>query len=301
MADLPGRAVTYVPTNDDFRELLLALHAYFDAGNDDTWSLDGTVTFPTLIASAGDTGFALTDGTNQILIADHAAVGGTCLDGGALAAADDLVVALVPGGGTTDMRSGSFAAGARFSGWAVDCQGVARSSHAGRCKISSGTINGSGWLSIRFKTTDTNKYAGGFFAGMGKAVCSGIPTGFFVGGGLWTDLSTFSSSARDHAAFESFSGTWVHAQFAPLDTAGLQGDFSTDGAGNFAKCPVLVMGGPSAETTTVTSNLAFLAVPGVFASAVGTLGAEWLDGATTKGFNVNGGSWVFEDDGTDAE
>ena len=35
MADLPGRAVTYVPTNDDFRELLLALHAYFDAGNDD--------------------------------------------------------------------------------------------------------------------------------------------------------------------------------------------------------------------------------------------------------------------------
>lgn len=289
--------VTYTPTSADFREILRALYLHFDGGADANWAIDAGVTRPTQIAAAGDAGFALTNGTAQILIADHAAVAGLCLDGGALAAADDLVVALVPGGGTTDMRSGTFAAGASFSGWAVDCQSVAHTSHAGRGKI----VSTSDSLFIRFKTVTTNAYEGGFFAGKITRLDSGIGDGWAVFGGLWSDFSSANSAQNDHAAYLSFGTTWMPARVIPANTAGLTGSHATDGAGSYRKSPVTVV----ALNTTISANVhesaALGVIPQLFASADGTLAMEWTDGATVVGYNMTGGSWVCLDDGGDAE
>lgn len=94
----PALASAQVPFNRS-RALVAALYAWFLAGNDPNWDVDATVTRPAQIAAAGDTGFALVNlAGDQILIADHALVGGLCIDGGALGAADDLVAAAVPGG-----------------------------------------------------------------------------------------------------------------------------------------------------------------------------------------------------------
>jgi hypothetical protein len=290
--------VTYTPTNDDFREILRALYLHFSGGGDANWSIDGTVTRPTQVAAAGDSGFALVNGSGvQILIADHAAVAGVCLDAGALAAADDLVVALVPSGGTTDMRSGSFAAGASFSGWAVDCQGVARSSHAGRAKI----VSTADSLFVRFKTTATNLYEGGFWAGKLDRLDSGIGGGYAILGGLWTDWSTFNSSNNDHAGYLSFGTTWMTCRVFPSDAGGLVGNHASDGAGNFRQCPLTVVAVNGTVSATITDSLPIGIIPQVFASANGTLAVEWSDGATVVGYNMTGGSWVCLDDGGDAE
>ncbi len=290
--------VTYTPTNDDFRELLRAMYLHFDGGADANWSIDATVTRPTQVAAAGDSGFALVNGSGtQILIADHAAVAGLCLDAGALAAADDLVVALVPGGGATDMRSGSFAAGANFSGWAVDCQGVARASHAGRAKIVSTATS----LFVRFKTVTTNFYEGGFFAGALTRMDSGIGSGWALLGGLWSDWATFSSLANDHGGYLSFGTTWMPARTIPANASALLGSHASDGAGNYRKVPVMVVAPHTTISTTVTEASVLGAIPQIFASADGTLAMEWTDGATVVGYNMSGGSWVCLDDGGDAE
>lgn len=290
--------VTYTPTNDDFRELLRALYLHFDGGADANWSIDGTVTRPTQVAAAGDSGFALVNGSGvQILIADHAAVAGACLDAGALAAADDLVVALVPGGGSTDMRSGSFAAGASFSGWAVDCQGVARSSHAGRAKV----VSTADSLFVRFKTTASNLYEGGFWAGKLDRLDSGIGGGYALFGGLWSDWTTYTTSANDHCGYLSFGATWMPFRVFPVDTGGLFGNHASDGAGNFRKCPVTAVVSNGTVSGTITDTLAIGTIPQLFASANGTLGVEWSSIGVVVGYNLTGGAWVCLDDGGDAE
>lgn len=290
--------VTYVPTNDDFRELLRALYLHFLAGSDPNWAIDGTVTKPAQIVAAGDAGFALVNGSGvQILIADHAGVAGVCLDAGALAAADDLVVALVPGGGTTNMIGPSFAAGASFSGWAVDCQGVARASHAGRCKI----VSTADSLFVRFKTTATNLYEGGFFAGKLTRVDSGIGSGYAIFGGLWTDWVSYNSSNNDHCGYQSFGNTWATCRMFPSDAGGLVGNHANDGAGNFRKCPLTVVAVNGTVSATITDSAAMGTIPQLFASANGQLGVEWSDGGSVIGYNMTGGSWVCLDDGANAE
>lgn len=290
--------VTFTPTNDDFRELLRALYLHFSGGADANWSVDGTVTRPTQVAAAGDSGFALVNGSGvQILIADHAAVAGLCLDGGALAAADDLVVALVPGGGTTDMRSGSFAAGASFSGWAVDCQGVSRASHAGRIKI----VSTADSILVRFKTATTNLYEGGFWAGKLTRLDAGIGGGYAIFGGLWSDWGTYNSSNNDHCGYQSFGNTWMTCRVFPADTGGLSGNNASDGAGNFRQCPVIVVAVGGTVSATITDCMAMGIIPQVFASANGTLGVEWSTNGAVIGYNMTGGCWVSLDDGGDAE
>lgn len=300
MADQLGRAVTYsTPLTATHQELLAALYAWFLAGNDPNWDVDATVTRPTQIAAAGDAGFALVNGAgDQILLADHAGVGGLCVDGGALGAADDLVVAVVPGGGTTDMTSGGFAAGARFSGWVVDVQGVANTSHAGRCKVSSG----SDWLFIRFQTVTTQAYEGGFFAGVVDRADINIGAGWAIFGGLWADWATWSSSANDHSSHESYSGAWLPARVLPLDTNGLEGGHATDGGGGFRACPLAVGVPKNTVSTAVAEAVIIGSIPAVFVAGNGTLAAEWQDSGTNViGYNMSGGCWIARDDGTDTE
>lgn len=290
--------VTFTPTNDDWREFLAAAYAWFLAGHDPIWSIDNTVTRPTQIATAGDTGFCLVNaGGVQLLIADHAAVGGLCMDGGALGVSDLVVVAIVPGGGTTDMRSGSWAVGASFSGWVVEANGVTRASHAGRAMISSDT----NWLFVRFRTTVTNAYSGGFFLGGMTRFDSGLGSGWVAAGGLWSDFSTAATSANDHMGYQSYTGSWMPCRLQPADTAGLIGNNATDGAGTFRKAPVTVSAVPGDGSSPATSYVPVGGLPALFCSANGTIGSRWRDGATVTGFNMSGGCYVALSDGSVAE
>lgn len=291
-------AVTYTPTNADHREILRALYVYFLAGSDPNWSIDGTVTPPAQIAAAGDAGFALVNGSGvQILIADHAGVAGLCVDGGALAAADDLVVALVPGGGTTNMTGPSFAAGASFSGWAVDCQGQAYNLHAGKAKI----VSDADWLFVRFKVASNSTYDGGFFAGKLKPVANGIGASYAVMGGLWTDFTSYNSSNNDHQAYLSFGTTWMTCRCMPSDAGGAVGNHATDGAGSFRKFPVMVVAPDGSISATITSSQCLGVLPAIWAAANGTLAVQWSSAGTVTGYNMTGGSWVARDDGSTAE
>jgi hypothetical protein len=297
MATVYG-TVTYTATNDDFREPLRALYLYFQGGNDANWAIDPAVTIPVQQAAEGDAGFALIGaGGVQIFIADHNGVGGLCMDGGALAAADDLVASICPAGGSTNMRSAVQVFGANWSGWVVDCQGVARSSHAGRAKIVSTATS----LFIRFKTVTTGLYEGGIFAGKMSRLDSGIGDGWALLGGLWSDWATWGSLANDHGGYLSFGATWMPARATPANTAGVGGNHASDGAGNYRKVPVCLVAptptfSPNASDVTVIGT-----IPQLFASADGTLAMEWVDGATVVGYNIAGGSWVCLDDGGDAE
>lgn len=292
-------AVTYTPTNADHREILLALYTYFLAGNDPNWSIDATVTKPTQIGAPGDAGFALVNGSGvQILIADHAGVAGACIDAGVLAAADDLVVALVPGGGSTNMVGLSFAAGASFSGWVVDCQGQAYNLHAGKAKISSAAD----WLFVRFKVASSSIYDGGFFAGKLTPVSNGIGSNYAVMGGLWTDFVSYGSAANnDHQGYLSFGTTWMTCRCMPSDAGGAVGNHATDGAGNFRKFPVMVVAPDGSISSIITSSQCLGVLPPVWAAANGTLAVEWSNAGTVTGYNMTGGSWVARDDGSTAE
>jgi hypothetical protein len=291
-------AVTYTASNADHREILRALYVYFNSGADPHWTIDPAVTKPTQISAAGDAGFALVSVSGaQILIADHAAVGGLCVDAGALNAADDLVVALVPSGGATNMTGPGFAAGASFSGWAVDCQGQAYNLHAGKAKISSDAD----WLFVRFKVASNSQYDGGFFAGKLKRVSSGIGAGWAVMGGLWTDFASYNSSNNDHQAYLPYGTAWTTCRCMPSDAGGAVGNHATDGAGNFQTFPVMVVAVDGSVSSTITSSQCIGALPAMFAAANGMLAVEWSDAGTVIGYNITGGSWVARDDGSTAE
>ena len=299
MADQLGRAVTFTsPPTADFRELLLALYTWFNTASDPNWSIDGTVTRPTMIASAGDTGFAIVNvAGDQVLIADHAGVGGVLSDGTAINSSDDLMVGFCPGGGCLDMSSGGWTVGARWTGWCPDAQGPTYTSLAGRLKVASGAT----WISVRFKQTAGLGYTGAFSAGVLNRADSGLGDAMYIMAGLLTDFAL--SSATEHCRIEMQDGLWEQFLSIPANIEGLTGDQATDGVSDYRTTGVFV-GVPNGGTMTSTAYKYAIvgALPWCFCSANGTIAKDWRDsGANVIGYNMDGGCWVALDDGTDAE
>lgn len=300
MADQMGRAVTYSASQSpDFRELLLALYTWILADNELNWEIDTGVTLPTPYASAGDKGFVIKDkatGLIQIAIADHAGVGGIMVDGGSVGTSDDLVMGICPGGGITDITSGGFTVGTRWSGWVADSQGVAYGNLSGRTKVSSGPD----WFFFRNKG-GASGYEGGGFAGKIESVDGGLGEGYVVFGGIWADYS--ATSTNDHRAFEAQSAVWKREVGCLMaNQNGLVGDFSTDGGGVFRTTPVFV----AVYSGTMGSNWQQMSpvgkFPPVFTAASGTIAKDWKNGASdVVGYNMDGGCWQARDDGTDLE
>lgn len=296
MPDQLGRAITYsTPVTADHREILAALYAWFDGGNDPNWTIKGAAVIPAQIAAPGDTGFVVTNGSADIAIADHALVGGTMADGGAIGAGDDMMVGIDPGGGITNITSAGFSVGARWSGWTPNAEGATYAAHDGRCKISSGAD----WLFMRFKNT-SGLYDGGAFAGKIARLDAGLGDGWALMSGLWSDFS--ATTANDHAYLESYSANWEIVRCAPGDDQGLQGALSSDGAGTFRTAPLVVLAPNGTISSAFSTWTAVGTIPALFTSANGTTAKQWVDGTpATVGYNVAGGCWVARDDGTDAE
>ena len=293
MADVFGKALDFVGASADHNELLRALYLHFDGDGDANWAIKAGVTVPTVVSAAGDTGFVLEDtatSTINIAIADHNGCGGVGVDGGALSTNDDLIVGIDPGGGITDITSGGFTVGARWSGWVVDCQGgVTSTTLDGRLKISSGAS----WLSIRFKANGT--YPGGFFTGEPIRLSANMGDGIVLFGGAWSDWDSTSNS--DHKAIEVSDGVWVQDVGAYPDIGeGLTPPRSTDGAGAFRTAP---LGIGLVALNKFTPEAVF---PHIWTSAQGAAGKGWSDGgATRNGYNPALGCWTFKDTSGDAE
>lgn len=299
MAEVKGAAVTYTPeTVYTYENTLAALYAYFD-GTDPNWSIDTLVTIPTEVTTVGDQGFVIKNTAgDQVAIARDALVGGLMLDGGAISSSDDLIAGVCPGGGITDITSGGWAVGARWSGWAADCQAVPSATDlSGRLKVHSDED----WVFIRFKRKITNVYAGGIFAGKMDRIAA-RETGLFEGwcllGGLFTDWS--ATSSNDHGSMEVNTGVWHTVRACPADaTGGFDGDYASDGLNHYTISRVMLVAGdttssPGSNWTTV-GPVGFF--PCIYFSAQGTLGKLW----DTLYVNMNAGCWMVEDDQTDAE
>jgi hypothetical protein len=303
MAEQLGRAITFGAVSSDYNELLAALYAWFDADNDPNWTTKPGATLPTQVTTPGDQGFVLTNGTIDMAITDSAAgAGGVMVDGGAQAAGDDLLVGIDPSGGITDITSGGWTVGARWSGWVADVQGSAFGSQDGRAKVASNTD----WLFVRFKESPGNEYKGGFFIGrMDRLAARGDGDtfdGWCVMGGLWTDWS--NSGNNDHAYMElDTAGVWDVARCIPGDDQGLGGDYASNGAGKFTLARVAVVAPPAVFDATLNTQTVMGTLPCFYAGpSGGTLAKPWqIAGPTTKAVNMNGGSWLALDDGTEAE
>lgn len=301
MATQDGIAVTYTaPISTNFNELLLALYTAFDGGLDANWQIKAGVGLPTPIGSVGDTGFVIEDvatSTINILIADHAGVGGVMLDGGAIAAADDLLVAIDPGGGVTDITTAGFTASARVSGWAADVQGSSSSTLSGRSIVVSGTD----WILIRHKAGAAG-YTAGIFAGKYSRLDSGLGDGFCVFGGLWTDYASTSTNT-DHCGIEARSGVWINTpRMLPLNTTGLTGDYASDGAGTWRLCPVMIAIPSGTFSSTMTSWTVVGTCPALYTGPSGTIAVQWKDGGSVvKAVCLDGGAWLCRSDGVVAE
>jgi len=298
MANQYGKRVNFsTPVTADLREVLAALYAFFDGGGDPNWIIKAAAVIPAQIAAPGDTGFVITDaaGTGiDVAVADHALVGGTMADGGAISTADDLMISIDPEGTISDITSAGFSVGLRWSGWTPDMQASTYNLLSGACKVSSGAD----WVFFRFKSTSA-LYNGGGFAGRMSRLDAGIGEGFMVFSGLWTDLTV--SSANDHFFYESYDGVWVVARANVQNSLGLSAQNASDSAGNFRTTPLCVV--VAANSISALLGAAIVGViPPVFVSANGTLAKQWQNGAlATVGFNMDSGCWVARDDGTDAE
>ncbi len=295
MAIQDGIAVTYAtPVNADYRELLGALYAAFDMGLDPNWRIKMGVTLPMSIAVMGDTGFVLEDtatSTINIMIADHAGIGGVMIGGAAPTGNADMVVAIDPGGGVMDITP-MWMVGPRTSGWASDAQGITSASLSGRSII----VSGADWLLIRNKQ-GVSGYTGGLFAGKYSRLDEGIGAGYCVFGGLWADFAK-TASGQDHCAIETISGTWVvNARMLPGDSKGLIGDLATDGAGTWRLGPVAVAV-PSGAFGTAFQNWQVVGTcPALYSGPNGTMSTQWKDGATVKAVCMDGGAWLCRSDG----
>lgn len=299
MADIFGKALDFVGATANHKELLRALYLHFDGDGDDNWSIKGGVTVPATVAATGDTGFVLEDTATQtinIAIADHNGCGGVSVDAGALSASDDLLVGIDPGGGITDITSGGFTVGARWSGWASDAQGGTATSLDGRLKISSGAD----WLSIRFK--QGGAYLGGFFAGKPSRQSENLGDGYVIFAGLWSDWGAVQDS--DHKALELHDGTWGQMIAAyPLVSEGLTSPASTDGAGAFRTTPVGIALYHGASMSSNVQRVSPEAVfPHMWSSASAATAQGWSDGASARnGYTPTAGCWVFKDTEGDVE
>lgn len=298
MADVFGKALTFAGASATHKELLLAMYTHFNGGGDANWQIKAGTTVPAQIAAAGDTGFVLEDvatSTINIAIADHNGCGGVGVDGGALSSSDDLIVGIDPSGGITDITSGGWTVGARWSGWVVDCQGATATSLDGRLKISSGAS----WLSVRFK--EGGDYPGGFFAGEPTRLSANLGDGILLFGGTWADWGATSSS--DHKALEVSEGVWDREITAyPSVTAGLTAPRSTDGSGNFRTAPLGVGLVNAIGQSSVLQFSPEALMPHIWCSATGAAGKGWSDGDTVRnGYNPIAGCWVFKDTNGDAE
>lgn len=301
MATQDGIAVTYsTPVSTDFNQLLLALYTAFASGADANWQIKATVSLPSGGASTGDTGFVIEDVATQtinVMIADHAGVGGVMLNGDTVGSGDDLLAAIDPGGGVTDITATGFTASARVSGWVADVQGTSSSTLSGQSIVVSGTD----WILIRHKA-GTSGYNAGIFAGRYSRLDSGLGDGFCVFGGLWTDYSA-TSSTSDHCGIETRLGVWDDTpRMLPINTAGLKLDYASDGAGTWRLCPVMIAIPNGTFSSTMNTWTVVGTCPALYTGPSGTIAAQWKDGgAVVKAVCMDGGAWLCRSDGVVAE
>ena len=302
MADQFGRAVTYTtPVSTSFVQVYKALYDWFLASGDPNWAVDATVTHVAKVTDDGDQGFSLVNtGGDQIhfSVDSAASTGGTMAGGSAIASTDDILVSMTPGGGTTDVRTGTFSFGARWDGWLNDSQGATYNTLAGRCKVSS-TAD---WLHIRHKST--LDYDGGFFAGKLAPLASLNPAqfdGYCVCSGLW---AAWVLNVLHGTRLEVRDGVWETCLVAPQSgVGGFRTATGTDGAGNymFAYPTVQLPYNMSYDDAT------YLVVMGVLPCwRVGlhttTVAQRYDDGAgNVLAVSMNGKCFLALDDGTDAE
>ena len=286
----------------DFREVLAALYTWFN-GTSTHWQIKSGVTVPTQVAAAGDRGFVIEDkATSTINIAicvNDASPGGVlAYTGDAIASSDDVLIGIDPGGGITDITSGGFTVGSRWSGWFIEAQGsISSSSVQGRIKV----IEDVDFVAMRFK--EGSLYPGGFFAGQATVRNTNI-SGMCLLSGSWGDWGTSSrvSSTGEHGLMEFADGTWDSIRVGEQNTDGLTGSGASDGLGGFYLFPAsLVTFG--ALTGATTGNVHVGELPILYIGPESdAAGSRWKDaGDVTFGYNVSGGAYVWVDGSGEAE
>lgn len=268
-----------------------ALHDHFD-GTSSLWQIKAGTAL-----NSGADGFVLEKAgggaPNIAFRRGGGTAGGTMLSGGAVAGSG-LFVGCDPGGGITDISSGSFAAGARWSGWAGSWA-ISTAASRGRIKI----LEDTDLIFIRQRNDPTEaEYKYGVFVGNGFYPTTNTATGYVL---LTEQIVRWAADNFDPAdvrVYEAEAGDWQPALCLNSVTDGIALAHQQDGEGNFrfARWGLQSYTGTSESQSTLVGVLKHL-----FTSAVQTEGTYWRDGGGDVQAVHIYDALIVADDGTVAE
>ena len=296
--------IAIVGNNNDYNKVLEELYNHFN-GTSTKWQLKVAATHAPASSAAGDQGFILESigaetanivfGTQAYYGAGVAAYHEKAVSG-YLASGDQLIIGIDPGGTTTDMTTGSFTVGARWSGWVVDQQGESSGSVSSKVRV----IEDDDYIALVFYDSGEAQYDSGCFVGKMEVVAAKA-SGYCILGG---DVDNWASySLADEGAYEAFSaqGIWAPLRAWTSNGGGFSGAGADDGFGSFeiTKIPVA---NPQVPASSNETNWSFIGVLPCFFTgpSSGTIGEAWDNGVSTIGYNFDGGCYIFADDGVTA-
>lgn len=302
-----------VGNGNDYRKVLAQLYAHFN-GTSTHWQLKVGATFPVMSVDAGDNGFILESlgaNTGNILFStayyysggsdpEHAKIPAGTAIGNLASSADQLLVSVDPGGVITDMRTGTWNAGSRWSGWATDQGGQSSGSDCTKIRI----IEDENYIHVVFYSNSAAEYTSSTCAGMMDPL-GAKATGWFVLGGYFHNW--YSTSYNDEGGYEAFNGQWTYLKALPYcqvsgGGGGFRGSSEDDGLGDFELTKV-TLHSPQDPASSSLQNWNCIGVhPAMYAGPrTQTAGAQWDDGgANVIGLACCQGCFVMPDDGVTA-